>query len=70
MLITTKIEIKNLEAENTFEMEYFHDDGIYQLRICGLKNNKWQTKEYINLKKIEAAWLLDFLQLSLKLDEL
>lgn len=70
MNITTTFKVRNLQHEYAFEMEYFHDDDIYQVRIMEFKNNQWQIKQSMELLKIEATWLMSFLDKTLKVDDI
>jgi len=65
MSITTLFRVTSLAHENSVEMEYFHDDGIYQIRILQMKkNHNWEVKAAIELQEIEASQLLEFLRLT------
>lgn len=70
MNITTVFKVKNLANEYGFEMEYFHDDDIYQVRIMEFKNNQWHVNQSMELVKIEAACLMEFLNKTLRVDNL
>jgi hypothetical protein len=70
MNITTTFKVRHIQEEHAFEMEYFHDDNIYQVRIMEFNNNQWHIKQSMELLKIEATWLMAFLDKTLKVDNL
>ena len=65
MNITTVLKVRNLQQEYAFEMEYFHDDDIYQVRIMEFKNSQWHIKHSMELVNVEAKELQYFLELTL-----
>ena len=65
MNITTTFNVKNLQHKYSFEMEYFHDDDMYEVRMMEYRNGHWIIKQSMELVKVEAKELQYFLELTL-----
>jgi len=49
MNITTTFKVRHIQEEHAFEIEFFHDDDIYKVRIMEFKNNQWHIKQSMEL---------------------
>lgn len=66
-MITTTYRIKSLSDELTTEIEYFEDDGIYQVRILEMTSDyNWNTRASMELKDVEIRELVYFLNKTLE----
>ena len=66
-MISSIYRIRSLNDELTTEIEYFQDDGIYQVRILEMQSNhSWATKASMELKDVEIRELVYFLNKTLE----